>query len=35
MPGIPVRLAMQIVYVLLVLLAGWGVPSRMREARAQ
>jgi uncharacterized membrane protein len=26
MPGVPVRLAMQILYMLLVLIAGWGVP---------
>ena len=29
MPSVPVRLAMQVVYIILVLLAGWGVP---REA---
>lgn len=28
MPGTPVRLAMQVVYILLVLLAGWGMPHR-------
>src|SRR3984957_13957691 len=26
MPGVPVRLAMQVIYILLVLMAGWGVP---------
>ena len=30
MPGVPVRLAMQVVYILVVLLAGWGIPSRAR-----
>jgi uncharacterized membrane protein len=25
MPGVPVRLAMQVIYILLLLLAGWGV----------
>ncbi len=28
MPGIPLRLAMQAIYILLVLLAGWGIPIR-------
>ncbi len=28
MPSVPVRLAMQIFYVILLLLAGWGVPGR-------
>jgi len=27
---VPVRLAMQVVYILVVLLAGWGIPSRAR-----
>jgi uncharacterized membrane protein len=27
-PGVPVRLAMQIVYVALVLLAGYGIPQK-------
>lgn len=31
MPGVPVRLAMQVVYVLLVLAAGWGLPQRTRK----
>ena len=26
MPGVPVRTAMQVVYILLLLLAGWGLP---------
>lgn len=30
MPGVPLRLAMQVVYVLLVLAAGWGMPQRKR-----
>jgi uncharacterized membrane protein len=28
MPGVPVRLVMQVVYVLLLLIAGWGIPRR-------
>jgi uncharacterized membrane protein len=28
MPSVPVRLAMQVVYVLLLLIAGWGIPRR-------
>ena len=28
MPSVPVRLTMQVVYILLLLLAGWGVPRR-------
>jgi uncharacterized membrane protein len=28
MPGIPVRVAMQVIYILLVLLAGWGIPMQ-------
>ena len=28
MPSVPVRLAMQVVYILLLLMAGWGVPGR-------
>jgi uncharacterized membrane protein len=30
MPSVPVRLAMQVVYILLLLIAGWGVPRRTR-----
>jgi uncharacterized membrane protein len=26
MPSVPVRLAMQVVYILLLLVAGWGIP---------
>jgi uncharacterized membrane protein len=33
MPGIPLRTSMQIVYILLVLLAGYGLPGR-RSLRA-
>ena len=28
MPSVPVRLAMQVVYILLLLTAGWGIPRR-------
>jgi uncharacterized membrane protein len=28
MPSVPVRLAMQVIYILLLLIAGWGVPRR-------
>ena len=28
MPSVPVRLAMQVVYILLLLVAGWGIPRR-------
>lgn len=31
MPGVPLRLAMQIAYILLVLLAGWGMPHRKKS----
>jgi len=31
MPGVPVRLAMQVVYIVLLLMAGWGIP---RPAKA-
>jgi uncharacterized membrane protein len=30
MPSVPVRLAMQIVYIVLLLMAGWGLPKRTR-----
>jgi uncharacterized membrane protein len=33
MPSVPVRLAMQVVYILLLLIAGWGIPRRPRENR--
>jgi uncharacterized membrane protein len=28
MPSVPIRLAMQVVYILLLLVAGWGIPRR-------
>jgi uncharacterized membrane protein len=28
MPSVPVRLTMQVVYILLLLIGGWGVPRR-------
>jgi uncharacterized membrane protein len=28
MPSVPLRLAMQVVYILLLLVAGWGIPRR-------
>jgi uncharacterized membrane protein len=28
MPSVPVRLAMQVVYILLLLITGWGIPKR-------
>jgi uncharacterized membrane protein len=28
MPGVPIRTAMQAAYILLLLIAGWGVPQR-------
>jgi uncharacterized membrane protein len=28
MPSVPVRLAMQVIYLLLLLTAGWGIPRR-------
>jgi uncharacterized membrane protein len=33
MPSVPVRLAMQVVYILLLLIAGWGIPRHPRENR--
>ena len=33
MPSVPVRLAMQVAYILLLLIAGWGIPRRSRENR--
>jgi len=30
MPSVPVRLAMQIIYIVLLLMAGWGLPRRSR-----
>lgn len=32
MPGVPLRTAMQIVYIALVLLAGYGLPKRLLSA---
>ncbi len=32
MPGVPLRTAMQIFYIVLVLLAGYGIPGRERDA---
>jgi uncharacterized membrane protein len=34
MPGIPVRTAMQVVYILLLLVGGWGLPRRRASPRA-
>jgi uncharacterized membrane protein len=28
MPSVPIRLAMQVIYILLLLIAGWGIPHR-------
>ena len=28
MPSVPIRLAMQVIYVVLLLMAGWGIPHR-------
>jgi uncharacterized membrane protein len=28
MPGVPIRTAMQVVYIVLLLMAGWGIPRR-------
>jgi uncharacterized membrane protein len=30
MPSVPIRLAMQVVYIVLLLIAGWGIPRRPR-----
>jgi uncharacterized membrane protein len=30
MPNVPVRLAMQVVYIVLLLMAGWGLPRRLQ-----
>ena len=32
MPGVPVRTAMQVVYIVLLLIAGWGLPSANRRS---
>jgi uncharacterized membrane protein len=34
MPTVPVRLAMQVMYILLLLIAGWGIPRRKRNRRS-
>jgi uncharacterized membrane protein len=31
MPSVPVRLAMQIIYILLLLMAGWGLPRHLKR----
>jgi uncharacterized membrane protein len=31
MPSVPIRTAMQVVYILLTLIAGWGLPKRSQE----
>ncbi len=28
MPSVPIRLAMQVIYIVLLLVAGWGIPHR-------
>jgi uncharacterized membrane protein len=33
LPSVPVRLTMQVVYILLLLIVGWGMPRRPRENR--
>ncbi len=33
MPGIAMRTAMQAVYILLLLVAGWGMPTKARSSR--
>lgn len=35
MPGVLVRLVMQVVYILLVLLAGWGIPQGVLVLRRE
>jgi uncharacterized membrane protein len=30
MPSVPVRTAMQVIYIVLLLMAGWGIPRRPR-----
>jgi uncharacterized membrane protein len=32
MPSVPVRLAMQVVYMVLLLMAGWGIPRRAKAS---
>jgi uncharacterized membrane protein len=31
MPSVPVRLAMQVIYIVLLLMAGWGIPHRPKD----
>ena len=33
MPSVPIRLAMQVIYILFLLIAGWGIPRRPPENR--
>ena len=33
LPSVPVRLAMQVIYLLLLLMAGWGIPRRRESSR--
>jgi hypothetical protein len=33
MPGVAARSAMQMVFILLILLAGWGIPVSVRRKR--
>jgi len=30
MPSVPVRLTMQVIYIVLLLIAGWGIPRRQK-----
>jgi uncharacterized membrane protein len=32
LPSVPVRTAMQVIYILLILIAGWGLPGRSRPS---
>jgi uncharacterized membrane protein len=33
MPSVPVRTALQVIYIVLLLMAGWGVPRRHRRSK--
>ena len=33
LPSVPVRLAMQVIYIVLLLMAGWGIPGRRNAVR--
>lgn len=35
MPSVPVRLTMQVIYIILVLVAGWGIPNPIRIAQRE